>query len=155
MQRVQQAAESREQPPAFAAVGEVALDPPAPTWSELAVEILRHAAWSPAVVAPEARAFKQLAHSRFDPIRGRNGSRVCHHRGLDAGRRVGFSAAPMLGLSTTSSIPASRVLAQIKADGSSLGVLHSLLASKDFLDLIGMPEIRELEHRFADGEGGG
>jgi 2-methylisocitrate lyase-like PEP mutase family enzyme len=42
------------------------------------------------------------------------------------------------------------VLAQIKADGSPIEVLSSLLPFNDFLDFIGMPEVRELEARFAD-----
>ncbi len=42
------------------------------------------------------------------------------------------------------------VLAQIKADGTPIGVLSSLLSFDDFGNFIGMPEIRELERRFAD-----
>ena len=42
------------------------------------------------------------------------------------------------------------VLAQIKADGTPIGVLSSLLSLDDFVNFIGMPEIRELERRFAD-----
>ena len=42
------------------------------------------------------------------------------------------------------------VLARIRADGSPIAVLSSLPAFDEFLDLIGMPEIRELESRFAD-----
>ncbi len=37
------------------------------------------------------------------------------------------------------------VLARIRTDGSPIDVLPSLLAFDEFLDLIGMPEIRELE----------
>jgi 2-methylisocitrate lyase-like PEP mutase family enzyme len=41
------------------------------------------------------------------------------------------------------------VLAQIKADGTpAANVLSSLLPFNDFLEFIGMPEIRELERRF-------
>lgn len=43
------------------------------------------------------------------------------------------------------------VLAQIKADGTPIDVLPSLLPFEDFLDFIGMTEIRELEQRFAEG----
>jgi 2-methylisocitrate lyase-like PEP mutase family enzyme len=42
------------------------------------------------------------------------------------------------------------VLSRIKADGTPIDVLPSLLPFDDFLDFIGMPEIRELERRFAD-----
>ena len=37
------------------------------------------------------------------------------------------------------------MLARIRADGSPIGVLSSLPAFDEFLELIGMPEIRELE----------
>jgi 2,3-dimethylmalate lyase len=42
------------------------------------------------------------------------------------------------------------VLAQIKADGTPINLLPSWLAFDEFLDFIGLPEIRELERRFAD-----
>ena len=42
-------------------------------------------------------------------------------------------------------------LARIKADGTPIELLPSLLPFGDFLDFIGMPEIRELERRFAEG----
>jgi 2,3-dimethylmalate lyase len=42
------------------------------------------------------------------------------------------------------------VLAEIKAKGSPIDVLPSLLPFGEFLDLIGLPEIRELEQRFID-----
>jgi 2-methylisocitrate lyase-like PEP mutase family enzyme len=41
------------------------------------------------------------------------------------------------------------VLAQIKHDGTPINVLSSLLPFNDFLDFIGLPEIRALEQRFA------
>jgi 2-methylisocitrate lyase-like PEP mutase family enzyme len=40
-------------------------------------------------------------------------------------------------------------LEQIKRDGSPMELLDGLLPFNDFLDFIGMPEIRELEERFA------
>jgi 2-methylisocitrate lyase-like PEP mutase family enzyme len=43
------------------------------------------------------------------------------------------------------------VLAQIKADGTPINVLPSLLPFEEFLNLIGLPEVRELEQRFAEG----
>src|SRR6185437_12925883 len=39
-------------------------------------------------------------------------------------------------------------LAQIKADGTPIELLDGILPFNDFLDFIGMPEIRELEERF-------
>jgi 2,3-dimethylmalate lyase len=42
------------------------------------------------------------------------------------------------------------VLARIRTDGSPIGVLSSLPAFDEFLDLIGLPEIRDLESRFAE-----
>ena len=42
------------------------------------------------------------------------------------------------------------VLGQIKRDGTPINVLPSLLPFGEFLDLIGMAEIRELEQRFAE-----
>jgi 2,3-dimethylmalate lyase len=42
-------------------------------------------------------------------------------------------------------------LARVKADGTPIGLVPSMLPFGDFLDFIGMPEIRELERRFADG----
>jgi 2,3-dimethylmalate lyase len=41
-------------------------------------------------------------------------------------------------------------LARIKADGTPIELMPSMLPFGDFLDFIGMPEIRELEKRFAD-----
>jgi 2-methylisocitrate lyase-like PEP mutase family enzyme len=42
------------------------------------------------------------------------------------------------------------VLAQIKADGSPINVLPSLLGFGEFLDFIGLPEIEQLDRRFSD-----
>jgi len=41
-------------------------------------------------------------------------------------------------------------LAQIKADGTPIELMPSMLPFGDFLDFVGMPEICELEKRFAD-----
>jgi carboxyvinyl-carboxyphosphonate phosphorylmutase len=43
-------------------------------------------------------------------------------------------------------------LAQIRADGSPMPVMDQLLPLEEFLDFIGLSEIRELEERFADKE---
>jgi len=42
-------------------------------------------------------------------------------------------------------------LARVKADGTPLELMPSMLPFGEFLDFIGMPEIRELERRFAEG----
>ncbi len=42
-------------------------------------------------------------------------------------------------------------LARVKADGTPIDLLPSLLPFEDFLSFIGLPEIRELEQRFAEG----
>ncbi len=42
-------------------------------------------------------------------------------------------------------------LARIRADGTPIDLLPSLPPFEEFLDFIGMPEIRELERRFAEG----
>jgi 2-methylisocitrate lyase-like PEP mutase family enzyme len=42
-------------------------------------------------------------------------------------------------------------LARVKADGTPIGLLPSLLGFDEFVDFIGLPEIRELEQRFAEG----
>ena len=44
------------------------------------------------------------------------------------------------------------VLARIRADGSPVPVMDQLLPLEEFMDFIGMPEIRELEERFGDEE---
>jgi carboxyvinyl-carboxyphosphonate phosphorylmutase len=65
-------------------------------------------------------------------------------------RRLGFSVVifPISTLLTaTAAIRAA--LAQIKADGTPIDLLDGMLPFNDFLDFIGMPEIRELEDRFA------
>ena len=42
------------------------------------------------------------------------------------------------------------LLARIREDGSPIDVLPSLMPFGEFLDFIGLPEITELENRFAD-----
>jgi carboxyvinyl-carboxyphosphonate phosphorylmutase len=44
------------------------------------------------------------------------------------------------------------VLSRIRADGSPIPVMDQLLPMEEFLDFIGLPEIRELEGRFEDKE---
>ena len=65
-------------------------------------------------------------------------------------RRLGFSIVifPISTLLTaTAAIRAA--LTQIKADGTPIELLGEMLPFNDFLDFIGLPEIRELEERFA------
>ena len=42
-------------------------------------------------------------------------------------------------------------LQRVKADGTPIELLHEMLPFDDFLSFIGLPEIRELEQRFAEG----
>jgi 2-methylisocitrate lyase-like PEP mutase family enzyme len=44
------------------------------------------------------------------------------------------------------------VLSRIRADGTPIPVMDQLLPMEEFLDFIGLPEIRELEERFEDKE---
>ena len=67
-------------------------------------------------------------------------------------RELGFSLVifPLtILLAATAAIRSA--LARIKADGTPIELLPSLLPFGDFLDFIGMAEIRELERRFAEG----
>jgi 2-methylisocitrate lyase-like PEP mutase family enzyme len=69
-------------------------------------------------------------------------------------RRLGFSIVifPISTLLTaTAAIRAA--LARIRSDGTPIELLSEMLPFNDFLDFIGMPEIRELEERFAAAEG--
>jgi carboxyvinyl-carboxyphosphonate phosphorylmutase len=69
-------------------------------------------------------------------------------------RRLGFSVVifPISTLLTaTAAIRAA--LARIRSDGTPIELLSEMLPFNDFLDFIGMPEIRELEERFAAAEG--
>ena len=42
-------------------------------------------------------------------------------------------------------------LARVKADGTPIELLPSMLGFSEFLDFIGLPEVHELEQRFAEG----
>jgi 2-methylisocitrate lyase-like PEP mutase family enzyme len=65
-------------------------------------------------------------------------------------RRLGFSVV-IFPISTllTATAAMRAALAQIKADGTPIELLGEMLPFNDFLDFIGLPEIRELEERFA------
>jgi carboxyvinyl-carboxyphosphonate phosphorylmutase len=66
-------------------------------------------------------------------------------------RRLGFSLVifPISTLLVATAAMRS-VLREIKAKGTPIDVLDSLVPFDDFIDFIGMPEIRELEARYAD-----
>ena len=68
-------------------------------------------------------------------------------------RRLGFRIV-IFPISTllTATAAMRAALARIKADGSPIELLGEMLPFNDFLDFIGMPEIRELEERFAAAE---
>jgi len=72
--------------------------------------------------------------------------------GYDMLRELGFSLVifPLtLLLSATGAMRAA--LARVKADGTPIELLPSLVGFDEFLELVGMDEIRELEQRFAEG----
>jgi 2-methylisocitrate lyase-like PEP mutase family enzyme len=67
-------------------------------------------------------------------------------------RELGFSLVifPLsLLLSATEAMRSA--LARITADGTPIELLPTLLPFDEFLDFIGLPEVRELEQRFAEG----
>jgi 2-methylisocitrate lyase-like PEP mutase family enzyme len=66
-------------------------------------------------------------------------------------RELGFKLA-IFPISTLLAVTAAMrsVLAQIKADGSPINVLPSLLSFGDFLDFIGLPEIQQIDRRFSE-----
>ena len=71
--------------------------------------------------------------------------------GYDRLRSLGFSLVifPLtLLLVATQAMRAA--LARVKADGTPIELLPSLLPFEEFLDFIGLPEVRELEQRFAE-----
>jgi carboxyvinyl-carboxyphosphonate phosphorylmutase len=66
-------------------------------------------------------------------------------------REHGFSLVIFpLSILLATTVAVRSVLAQIKADGSPINALSSLLPFEEFLELIGLPEVRELEQRFAE-----
>src|ERR1700733_7070005 len=67
-------------------------------------------------------------------------------------RELGFSLVifPLtLLLSATGAMRAA--LARVKADGTPIGLLPSLVGFDEFLSLVGIDDVRELERRFAEG----
>ncbi len=65
-------------------------------------------------------------------------------------RELGFRIVIFpLSVMLTATAAVRATLAQIKADGSPINVLPGLLGFDAFLDFIGLPEIREIDRRFA------
>ncbi len=66
-------------------------------------------------------------------------------------RALGFRLVIFpIGLLLAATVTMRNVLAQVRRDGTPINILDQLLPFGEFLDLIGMPEIRELEQRFAE-----
>jgi 2-methylisocitrate lyase-like PEP mutase family enzyme len=67
-------------------------------------------------------------------------------------RELGFSLVIFpLSMLLAATVSMRAALAQIKADGTPIELLASLLPFEEFLRFIGLPEIEELEQRFAEG----
>ncbi len=73
----------------------------------------------------------------------------------DALRGLGFKVVifPLSALLATT-VAVRDVLARIKADGTPIDALPSMLGFGEFLDFIGLPEVEELDRRFAAGADG-
>jgi 2,3-dimethylmalate lyase len=70
----------------------------------------------------------------------------------DVLRDLGFSLVIFpLTLLLTATAAMRAALARVKSDGTPIGLLPSLVGFDDFLELVGMDEIRALERRFAEG----
>jgi 2-methylisocitrate lyase-like PEP mutase family enzyme len=61
-------------------------------------------------------------------------------------RLISFPVSTLLAVT----VSMREVLAKIKADGTSIQAMERLLPLGDFIDLIGLPEIREIEERLSD-----
>jgi carboxyvinyl-carboxyphosphonate phosphorylmutase len=70
----------------------------------------------------------------------------------DVLRDLGFSLVIFpLTLLLTATAAMRAALARVKSDGTPIGLLPSMVGFDDFLELVGMDEIRALEQRFAEG----
>jgi 2,3-dimethylmalate lyase len=68
-------------------------------------------------------------------------------------RQLGFKLVIFpIGLLLAATAAMRGLLAQIRAQGSPIGALPTLPPFEQFLEFIGLPEIRELERRFADAD---
>jgi 2-methylisocitrate lyase-like PEP mutase family enzyme len=92
-----------------------------------------------------ATAFAGEVPLLFNYAEGGKSPPVGHDVLRDLGYRIVICPISTLLVATASMRAALR---QIKADGSPAGILPGLLPFDDFLDFIGLPEIRSLEQRF-------
>ena len=74
MQLTQQPAQNGEQLTAFWTLLDMPLQPRAPARGKLSVEVIRHPAWRPPMIAAETHAMEELAHQCCDPVKARRGS---------------------------------------------------------------------------------
>ena len=95
-----------------------------------------------------ARAFPDVP-LLFNYAEGGKTPAVSHERLRSLGFRLVIFPISTL-LAATAAMRS--VLARIKAAGTPIDVLPSLLPFGEFLDLIGLPEIHDLDRRFADAE---
>jgi 2,3-dimethylmalate lyase len=106
------------------------------------------------VEAPQSiEEIETVAHSfpgvplLFNYAEGGKTPPVSHRRLLELGFRLVIFPLSLL-LSATAAMRSA--LARIKADGTPIDLLPSLLPFAQFLDFIGIGEVRELEQRFAE-----
>jgi len=102
---------------------------------------------SEAEIAAVARAFPDVP-LLFNYAEGGKTPPVTHAFLRDLGFKLVIFPLTLL-LSATAAIRSA--LARIKSDGTPIELLPSLPPFEDFLEFIGMDEIRELERRFAEG----
>ena len=102
---------------------------------------------SEAEIEAVARAFPDVP-LLFNYAEGGKTPPVSHAFLRDLGFRLVIFPLTIL-LAATGAIRSA--LARVKADGTPLELLPSLPGFGEFLDFIGLPEIRELESRFAEG----
>jgi 2,3-dimethylmalate lyase len=102
---------------------------------------------SEAEIEAVARAFPDVP-LLFNYAEGGKTPPVSHAFLRDLGFRLVIFPLTVL-LAATGAIRSA--LARVKADGTPLELLPSLHGFGEFLDFIGLPEIRELESRFAEG----
>jgi 2,3-dimethylmalate lyase len=102
---------------------------------------------SEAEIEAVARAFPDVP-LLFNYAEGGKTPPVSHAFLRDLGFRLVIFPLTVL-LAATGAIRSA--LARVKADGTPLELLPSLPGFGEFLDFIGLPEIRELESRFAEG----
>jgi 2-methylisocitrate lyase-like PEP mutase family enzyme len=94
-----------------------------------------------------ARAFPDVP-LLFNYAEGGKTPPVSHAALRELGFRVVIFPLSML-LAATGAMRAA--LTSIKTDGTPISLLGSLVGFDEFLDFIGLPEVRELEQRFAEG----